>query len=205
MTFVAVVAGVGLAAGAVASGIAIDKANKAAKKMEEQANLVPQAKQTNYSGKMIESAQNELNAQNPFLAYQNRSIQATQANSQSMAVRASLDPSTLLSMTQKYNAMSQDANMKNMMANYGMRSQKLDNLNKAYGFGLQEDQMNYDNTMTAFNSKSNLTNAAGQTRVNAWQNAGSSLMSAGSSAASMYNSRNNLKAAKAAANIVKIN
>lgn len=193
MSFVAVVAGVGLAAGAVANGVAVGKANKAARQMENMAGQIPQAQKSEFSGKMIESAQNELNAQNPFLAYQNRAIQATQANSQAMAVRASLDPSTLLAMTQKYNAMSQDANMKNMMANYGLREQKIDNLNRAYSFGAQENQMNYDNSMTAFNSRANLMNAASQTRVNAMQNLGNGLMSAGSAAANMYMANQNFK------------
>jgi hypothetical protein len=89
--------------------------------------------------------------------------------------------------------MSQDANMKNMMANYGLREQKIDNLNKAYSFGAQENQMNYDNSMTAFNSRANLMNAASQTRVNAMQNLGNGLMSAGSAAANMYMANQNFK------------
>lgn len=176
MSFVAVgVAGAGLIVG----GIAAVQANKEAHKMDELAKTVPQAQQSQYPGLMIDQAKAELNAQNPFLAYQNRAIQGTQADSQAMAAKASLDPTMLLAMTQKYNDATNSASMKNMMANYGLRDNKLQNLYRGYQMGQQQDQMNYDNSMTGFNSKANLMNAAGQTRVSATQNMSNGLLAAG--------------------------
>jgi cyanate lyase len=182
MSFVAVAIGGGvwLAGGIASNAVAASKAGDAADKMESLAGQVPKAKKSEYPALAIAQAKSELNAQNPFLSYQNRAIQGTQANSQAMAQKNALDPTMLLKMTQAYNSMSQDATMKNMMANYGMRENKLQNLYRGYQMGQQQDQMDYDNSMTAFNSTANLYNAAGQTRVNAWQNFGNGLMSAGS-------------------------
>jgi len=181
MSFVAVAIGGGvLLAGGLASNIvAADKANDAANKMESMAGQIPQAKKSDYPALAIAQARNELNSQNPFLAAESRAIQGNQANSIAAAKNNALDPTMLLAMTQKYNAMSQDATMRNMMANYGMRQNKLQDYYNSLRMGQQQDQMDYDNSMTAFNSKANLMNAAGQTRVNAWQNVGNGLMSAG--------------------------
>lgn len=179
MSFVAVgIAGAGLIVG----GIGAIQAGKEAKKMDELAKTVPQAQKSQYPGLMISQATNELNAQNPFLSYENRAIQGTQANSQAMAAKASLDPTMLLAMTQKYNDATNNATMKNMAANYGLRENKLQDLYRGYQMGQQNDQMEYDNSMTAFNSKANLQNAAGQTRVAAIQNVSNGLLSAASTA-----------------------
>jgi hypothetical protein len=50
--------------------------------------------------------------------------------------------------------------------------------------GQQEDQAMYEAAQTAFNSKTNLIGAAGQTRTGAWQNTGSNLLAA----TNLYNS-----------------
>jgi len=178
-------AAVGLAAGTVANGIAAGKAGKAANKMETLAGQVPKSSGSQYPGMMIDQAKSELNSQNPFLAAQQRGIAGSQANAFAAAKSASLDPSTLLAMTQKYNDSANNAINQFAMQNYGMRENKLQDLYKGYGMGQQQDQMNYDNAMTAFNSSANLQNAAGQTRVNAWQNVGNGLLSAGAAAAKM--------------------
>lgn len=179
------IAATGVIGGIAANGVAAAKAGKAAKKMESLAGQVPQSQKSNYAGKMIGTAQNDLNAQNPFLAFQNRSIQNSQANSMANAQRNSLDPSMLLKMTEAYQSNSMAAQAQNQLSNLQMRGQKIDNMYRAYNAGMQQDQMYYDNDMTAFNSKANLQNAAAQTRINAWQNVGNGLMSVGSAALKM--------------------
>jgi hypothetical protein len=181
------IAATGLAAGTVANGIGAIKAGQAADKMESLAGQVPTATKSQYPQMAIDQATNELNSQNPFLAYQQRAIAGSQANSTATAQRNALDPSILLKMTQAYNGMSNDATSKNLMNNYGLRSGKIQDLYHAYGMGQQQDQLNYDNSMTAFNSMANLQNAAGQTRVNAWQNVGNGLLAAGSAATKATN------------------
>jgi hypothetical protein len=86
--------------------------------------------------------------------------------------------------------------MKNMMANYGMRQNKLQDYYNSLRMGQQQDQVDYDNSMTAFNSKANLYNAANQTDISATQAMGNGLMAAGSSAANIYAANQGVKAAK---------
>lgn len=171
--------GVAIGAGALVSGVGLVKAGQAAKKMDRLADTVPQAQRSQYPGLMIAQAQNELNANNPFLASENRAIQGMQANSTAQASKIVTDPTMLLSMVNGYTANAKDMALKNNMANYQARSQKVQDLYNAQRAGQQQDQMDYDNSMTAFNSKANIQNAASQTRVSAWMNAGDSLMSAG--------------------------
>ena len=169
-----------MVAGTVANGVGALKAGQAADRMNQLAGQVPQAQRSKYPGMMLGTAQNELNANNPFLAYQNRAIQQSQANSIAAAKNMSLDPAMLLKMTEAYNANANNASAQNAQNNYNLRQGKIDNLYKAYSANQQQDQMDYDNQMTAFNSAANVRNAAAQTSINAWQNFGNGLMGAGS-------------------------
>lgn len=155
------------------------KAGQAANQMESDLANLPQYQRSKYPGQMLATAQNELNANNPFMAAQNRAILQAQANSQGQAAKASLDPTMLLKMTEAYNANANKAQQGMYQNEYAMRQQKLQQLAQAYAMNDQEDQNVYNNNMTAFNSKMNVRNAAAQTRVSAWQNAGNGLLAAG--------------------------
>lgn len=154
--------GIGLA-GAVAGGISGLLAGRDLKRLSKQ---VPQYGRSQFPGQMLGRAQQELNS-NPFLSAQNRSIQGRQSNSMAAASRAISDPSQMLSMISAYNAQAGQDAYNNDLANYQQRGQRLNDLYNAQMTNYREDQNVYDNSMTAFNSKTNLVNAANQTRTNA--------------------------------------
>lgn len=182
MSFIGV--GIGVAAlGVGANVIGAVKAGKAAKDMRLMADQTPEAVKSKYPGLMLATATNELNANNPFLASENRAIQGVQASQTAAASKAVTDPTMLLSMVNAYSKNAQDATFKNSLANYQMRQQKVSDVYNAQRAGQQQDQMNYDNQMTRFNSQANLRNAAAQTTTAAWQNVGNSLIGAGTSIA----------------------
>lgn len=156
------------------------KAGKEAKKMDALAKTVPQYQKSKAPGLMIGQAQMELNA-NPMQASQNRMIQSTMANQMANAQMNATDPSMLLQLTNAYAANAEDSAFKNDQMNAQMRMQKLQDYYNSLGADNQEDRFVADANMTAFNSKANLMNAAGQTRVGAIQNIGNSLIGAGSS------------------------
>lgn len=169
-------AGLGLVSNIFGAG----KAAKEAKKMEALAKTVPQYQKSKAPGLMIGQAQMELNA-NPNQASQNRMIQSTMANQMANAQMNATDPSMLLQLTNAYAANAEDNAYKNDQMNAQMRMQKLQDYYNALGADNQEDRFVADANMTAFNSKANILNAAGQTKVSAFQNIGNSLIGAGSS------------------------
>ncbi len=176
MSFIAV--GIGVA-GLAVSTVGAVKAGKAAKDMRKMAENVPTAEKSKYPGLMLATAQNELNANNPFLAAKMRSTQGIQANTNAAAAKAVTDPAMLLSLVNSYNKSAEEMTYQNMLSDEQAREQKVQNLFNAQRAGQQQDQMDYDNQMTAFNSKANIKNAATQTEVGAWQSVGSSLTAVG--------------------------
>lgn len=164
-------AGIGIAsslAGAI-SGLA------AAKQMRKFSKQVPQYARSQFPGQMLGQAQMELNA-NPFQAAQARAMQGRMTNRIGAAQRAVTDPSQMLNLISAYGGAAADESLNADMANYAQRGQRLGELYNAQMANYREDQNVYDNTMTAFNSKVNLTNAANQTRTSAFQNFGSTLL-----------------------------
>lgn len=169
---------IGLAgAGLITNLIGGISAGKTAKKLDKLSGQVPARERSKYPDQMIGQAQAELNA-NPFASVQNRQIAANQANMMAGAERNVVDPSQMLSLVSAYGAQASQDAFKNNEMNQQMRLQKLQDLYNAQRMGQQEDQAMYEGAQTAFNSKANLIGAAGQTRTSAWQNAGSSLLSA---------------------------
>lgn len=176
MSFVAV--GIGVA-GLAVSTVGAVKAGKAAKDMRKMADNMPVAEKSKYPGLMLATAQNELNANNPFLAAKMRAAQGVQANTNAAAMKSVTDPAMLLSLVNSYNKSAEEMTYQNMLSDEQRREQKVQNLFNAQRAGQQQDQMDYDNQMTAFNSKANIRNAAAQTEVGAWQNVGSSITAIG--------------------------
>lgn len=166
-------AGLGIAS-SLAGGISGLFAARDIRRLSKQ---VPQYARSQYPGQMIGRAQMELNS-NPFQAAQARGIQNRFANNISASQRAVTDPSQMLSLIGAYSGASADEALKNDMANYAQRGQRLGDLYNAQNMGYAEDRNVYDNTMTAFNSKANLMNAANQTRTNAFMNMGGNLLAA---------------------------
>lgn len=165
--------GLGLAS-TIAGGISGLLAARDIKRLSKQ---VPQYARSQYPGQMIARAQMELNS-NPFQAAQARGVQNRFANNIAASQRAVTDPSQMLSLIGAYSGASADEALKNDMANYAQRGQRLGDLYNAQNMGYAEDRNVYDNTMTAFNSKANLMNAANQTRTNAFMNMGGNLLAA---------------------------
>lgn len=166
-------AGLGIAS-SLAGGISGLFAARDIRRLSKQ---VPQYARSQYPGQMIGRAQMELSS-NPFQAAQARGIQNRFANNISASQRAVTDPSQMLSLIGAYSGASADEALKNDMANYAQRGQRLGDLYNAQNMGYAEDRNVYDNTMTAFNSKANLMNAANQTRTNAFMNMGGNLLAA---------------------------
>lgn len=175
---IAGIAAAGAGLGANIFGAA--KAGQAAKKMENLANQVPQYQKSNIPGLMQAQARQELNT-NPLQAVQSRQIQTNMANQVATAQRNATDPTMLLQLANAYSAQASDNYLKNDQMNAQMRMQKLQDYYNGLNAGLQEDRFKAEADQTAFNSKANLINAAGQTRVSAWQNIGNQLIGAGSS------------------------
>jgi hypothetical protein len=170
-------------AGLVSNIIGGISAGKTAKKFDQLAGQVPVRERSKLPAQMMAQAQNELNA-NPFASIQNRQIAANQANMVAAAQRNVVDPSQMLSLVSAYGAQANQDAFKSNEMNQQMRLQKLQDLYNAQRAGQQEDQAMYEGAQTAFNSRTNLLGAAGQTRTSAWQNAGNSLLSA----SNLYNS-----------------
>jgi len=174
---------IGAGAGLVSSIIGAINGGKTAKKFEQLAGQVPVRERSKLPAQMMAQAQTELNA-NPFASIQNRQIAANQANMMAGAQRNVVDPSQMLSLVSAYGAQANQDAFKNNEMNQQMRLQKLQDLYNAQRMGQQEDQAMYEAAQTAFNSRTNLLSAAGQTRTGAWQNAGENLLAA----SNLYNS-----------------
>lgn len=159
-----IMAGLGLAS-SIAGAIT---GNNEAKKMEE---LAKQGSDNKYPALMVAQSQMELNS-NPLKSAQNRAIQTNIANQYNIAKKETTDPATLLGLANAYSAQGQDAMFKDDQLNYQMRIQKLQDYYNSLNAASEAKQ-------TEFNSKANLMNAAGQTRVSAFQNIGNSLIGAG--------------------------
>lgn len=166
-----IMAGLGLAS-SIAGGISGLFAARDIKRLSKQ---VPQYARSQYPGQMIGRAQMELNA-NPFQAAQARGVQSRFANNIAASSRAVTDPSQMLSLIGAYSGAAADESLRNDMANYAQRGQRLGGLYNAQIMGYAEDRNVYDNTMTAFNSRANLLNAANQTRTNALMSVGSNML-----------------------------
>jgi hypothetical protein len=150
----------------------------AAKQMRKLSKQVPQYSRSQFPQQMLGQAQQELNA-NPFQAAQARAVQGRMGNRIGAAQKAVTDPSQMLNLIGAYGGAAADEALNQDMANYAQRGQRLNDVYNAQMANYREDQNVYDNTMTAFNSKVNLTNAANQTRTGAFQNMGSTLMAGG--------------------------
>lgn len=141
----------------------------AAKQMKKMANQIPQYSRSQFTGQMLGQAQQELNA-NPFQAAQARAVQGRMANRIGASQKAVTDSSQMLNLIGAYSGAAADEALNQDMANYAQRGQRLNDLYNAQMANYREDQNVYDNSMTAFNSRANLINAANQTRTNALQN-----------------------------------
>lgn len=152
----------------------------AARDMKRLSKQVPDYQRSKFPGQMLSQAQMELNS-NPFQAAQNRAIQGRMANRIAATRRAVTDPSQMLSLISAYSGAAADESFNADMANFAQRGQRLNDLYNAQMANYREDQNVYDNTMTAFNSRANIMNAANQSRTNAFMNMGGNLL-AGSKA-----------------------
>lgn len=152
----------------------------AARDMKRLSKQVPDYQRSKFPGQMLGQAQMELNS-NPFQAAQNRAIQGRMANRIAATRRAVTDPSQMLSLISAYSGAAADESFNADMANFAQRGQRLNDLYNAQMANYREDQNVYDNTMTAFNSRANIMNAANQSRTNAFMNMGGNLL-AGSKA-----------------------
>lgn len=150
----------------------------AARQMRKLSKQVPQYSRSQFPGQMLGQAQQELNA-NPFQAAQARANQGRMANRIGASMKAVTDPSQMLNLIGAYSGAAADEALNQDMANYAQRGQRLNDLYNAQMANYREDQNVYDNSMTAFNSKANLLNAANQTRSAAFQNIGGTLLSGG--------------------------
>lgn len=150
----------------------------AARQMRKLSKQVPQYSRSQFPGQMLGQAQMELNA-NPFQAAQARANQGRMANRIGASMKAVTDPSQMLNLIGAYSGAAADEALNQDMANYAQRGQRLNDLYNAQMANYREDQNVYDNSMTAFNSRANLLNAANQTRTSAFQNMGSTLMAGG--------------------------
>lgn len=151
----------------------------AAKQMRKMVKDIPQYSRSQFPGQMLGQAQRELNF-NPFQAAQARSNQARMSNRIGAAERAVTDSSQLLNLIGAYSGAAADEALNQDMANYAQRGQRLNDIYNAQMANYKEDQNVYDNSMTAFNSKANILNAANQTRTNALMSMGGNML-AGSS------------------------
>lgn len=149
----------------------------AAKQLKKLSNQVPQYARSQFPGQMLGQAQRELNF-NPFQAAQTRGIQGRMANRIGASMKAVTDPSQMLNLIGAYSGAAADESLNADMANYAQRGQRLNDLYNAQMANYREDQNVYDNSMTAFNSKTNLVNAANQTRTNAFRSLGADLLGA---------------------------
>lgn len=149
----------------------------AAKQMRKMSKQIPQYSRSQFPGQMLGQAQMELNA-NPFQAAQARANQGRMANRIGASMKAVTDPSQMLNLIGAYGGAAADEALNQDMANYAQRGQRLNDVYNAQMANYREDQNVYDNTMTAFNSKVNLTNAANQTRTNAFRSLGADLLGA---------------------------
>lgn len=152
----------------------------AARDMKRLSKQVPQYQRSKFPGQMLAQAQMELNT-NPFQAAQNRAIQGRMANRVAASQRAVTDPSQMLSLISAYSGAAADESFNADMANFAQRGQRLNDIYNAQMANYREDQNVYDNSMTAFNSKANILNAANQSRTNALMSMGGNLL-AGSEA-----------------------
>ena len=152
----------------------------AARDMKRLSKQVPQYQRSKFPAQMMAQAQMELNA-NPFQSAQNRAIQGRMANRVAATSRAVTDPSQMLSLISAYSGAAADESFNADMSNFAQRGQRLNDLYNAQMAGYREDQNVYDNSMTAFNSKANILNAANQSRTNALMSMGGNLL-AGSQA-----------------------
>lgn len=164
-------AGLGIAS-SIAGGIS---GLFAARDMKRLSKQVPQYARSQFPGQMLGTAQRELNF-NPFQAAQARGIQGRMANRIGASQRAITDPSQMLSLIGSYSGAAADEAFAADMQNYGQRGQRLNDLYNAQMANYREDQNVYDNSMTAFNSKTNLINAANQTRTNALMSMGGNML-----------------------------
>lgn len=150
----------------------------AAGQMRKLSKQVPQYSRSQFPGQMLGQAQMELNS-NPFQAAQARGIQGRMANRIGASQRAVTDSSQMLNLIGAYSGAAADEALNADMANYAQRGQRLNDLYNAQMANYREDQNVYDNSMTAFNSRANLLNAANQTRTGAFQNIGGTLLAGG--------------------------
>lgn len=164
-------AGLGIAS-TIAGGIS---GLVAARQMRKMADKVPQYQRSQFPGQMLSRAQNELNF-NPFQAAQARGNQSRMANRLAASQRAVTDPSQMLSLIGAYSGAAADEALQQDMANYAQRGQRLNDLYSAQMANYREDQNVYDNSMTAFNSRANILNAANQSRTNAFMNIGGNML-----------------------------
>jgi hypothetical protein len=168
----AIAAGLGL----VGNIVGIAKASKGAKVMRKMAKDVPVAERSIYPGLAIGQAQMELNA-DPLAAAREREAQSIRSQAQ-VAQKMVTDPTQLLQMASAYSAQAGDQAFKNQLMREQMRAQKMQGLTQAYGMGMQQDQMDFENKAYTFGTKAGLIQGSYQTQANAWQNLGNSLMSA---------------------------
>ena len=166
-----IMAGLGVAS-SIAGGISGLFAARDMKRMSKQ---VPQYSRSQFPGQMLGQAQRELNF-NPFQAAQARGIQGRMTNRIGAAQKAVTDPSQMLNLIGAYSGAAADEALNADMANYAQRGQRLNDVYNAQMANYREDQNVYDNSMTAFNSKANLLNAANQTRTNALSSIGGSML-----------------------------
>ena len=166
-----IMAGLGVAS-SIAGGISGLFAARDMKRMSKQ---VPQYSRSQFPGQMLGQAQRELNF-NPFQATQDRAIQGRMTNRIGAASKAVTDPSQMLNLIGAYSGAAADESLNAQMANYAQRGQRLNDVYNAQMANYREDQNVYDNSMTAFNSRVNLTNAANQTKANAFGSLGSGLL-----------------------------
>jgi len=181
------------AAGVISKGIGAIKASKAAKQYESLANQLPEVKKSAYVDQMIGTAQSALNA-NPLQAAAQRMRQGNMANA--MFAARSGDRASAGAVASALAGQAAGEDLKASMADEQMREARRQSYYNTLNVGMEDEQNVFANKMTQIQSKASLLGAAAQTRSDAWNSVGQSLI--GASSALMGSGLIGPKAAKAA-------
>jgi hypothetical protein len=164
-------------AGVITKAIGAIKAGKSAKQYEALANQLPEVKKSAYVDQMIGTAQNALNA-NPLQAATQRMQQGNMANA--MFAARSGDRASAGAVAAALSGQASDAALKSSIAEDQMREARRQSYYNTLNVGMEDEQNVFANKMSQIQSKASLLGAAAQTRSDAWNSVGQSLIGASS-------------------------
>ena len=165
------------AAGVISKGIGAIKAGKTAKQYEALANQLPEVKKSEYVDRMVGTSQMALNA-NPLQAATQRAQQGNMANA--MFAARSGDRSSAGALAAALSGQASDAALKSATAEDQMREARRQSYYNTLNVAMEDEQNVLANKMAQIQSKASLLGAAGQTRTEAWNSFGQSLIGASS-------------------------